>query len=352
MPMPSCPSQPSYPSYDDATWLLLLNPISGCGLGLRHRQHIEAAIAALGLQYVAALSEYPGHVVTLVAEAIVRGCRRILIAGGDGSLSEAVNGIFGQQAVAPELVTLALLPIGTGNDWARSHGNPGDYAEALRLIVADRPVRHDVGVIDFPVAGDENARRFFINVAGCGFDAGVIERMPSRKLGRIAYLVGLLRELVSYRPLPLRLKIGAGDEQDVEHCSAAAFVFFVCINRYCGGGMLVAPAAQSADGLLDLTLVRHMGRLELLLNLRCLFDGSLASHPKVSTWRSAAAAIEATAGTAVEADGELVGHAPAVFSVLPRALRVITPAYDHTGMGENSRRRVRRKSPRPPSCCS
>lgn len=315
-------SHTSYTPYDNATWLLLLNPISGCGLGLRDRKRIETAIAAHGLRHVSALSEYPGHVVALVAEAVGRGCRRILIAGGDGSLSEAVNGIFGQQQVAPEQVTLALLPIGTGNDWARSHGIPGDYAAALRLIAADRPVGHDVGIIDFAATG---ARRFFINVAGAGFDAGVVERMPSRKLGRIAYLVGLLRELVSYRALPLRLKIGAGEERTASECSAAAFAFLVCINRYCGGGMLVAPAAHSDDGLLDLVLVRHLGRLELLLNLRRLFDGSLAEHPKVSVWRSAAAAIEAPPGTSVEADGELVGHAPALFGVLPRALRVVTP---------------------------
>ena len=326
--MTSTISTTSCASYDDATWLLLLNPISGSGLGLRDRPRIEQAIAAHGLRHVAALSEYPGHVVALVAEAISRGCRRILVAGGDGSLSEAVNGIFGQQAVAPEQVRLALLPIGTGNDWARSHGMPGDYGQALRLIAADQTVSHDVGVIDFPAADDDLARRFFINVAGVGFDAGVIERMPSRKLGRIAYLVGLLRELASYRPLPLRLKIGSGkpgEVQAVEERNASAFVFFACINRYCGGGMLVAPEAQNDDGLLDLTLVRHLGRLELLLNLRRLFDGSLASHPKVSTWRCAAASIEAAAGTAIEADGELVGHVPAVISVLPRALRVIAP---------------------------
>ena len=100
-------------SFDSATWLLLLNPISGGGLGLRDRLGIESAIAAHGLRHVSALSEYPGHVVTLVAEAIGRGCRRILIAGGDGSLGEAVNGIFLQQGVAPEQVRLALLPIGT-----------------------------------------------------------------------------------------------------------------------------------------------------------------------------------------------------------------------------------------------
>jgi len=304
--------------HDRDTWLLLLNPISGGGLGLRDRARIEAAIVAHGMTHGVALSEYPGHNLALVAEAIVRGCRRILVAGGDGSLSEAVNGIFTQQTVAPDQVTLALLPIGTGNDWARGRGIPGDYAQALDLIAAGQAIRHDVGVIEF-TAGN-CARRYFINVAGTGFDAGVIERMPSRKLGRLAYLVGLLRELAGYRRLPLRLKIGA---QRVE---AAAFVFFACIGRYCGGGMQIAPPARCDDGLFDLTLVRYLGRIELLLNLRRLFDGSLPEHPKVSTWQSDTVDIEAPHGAAIEADGELVGHAPARLSILPRALRIIAPS--------------------------
>lgn len=305
-------------NYDSATWLLLLNPISGGGLGLRDRVRIESAIAARGMQHVAAHSDYPGHIISLVREAIGLGCRRILIAGGDGSLSEAVNGIFTQRAVTADQVALALLPIGTGNDWARGRGIPRDYDQALDLIVAGRTIRHDVGVINFSTAG--GGRRYFINVAGTGFDAGVIERMPSRKLGRIAYLIGLLRELASYRALPLRLRIGT------RQVDADAFVFFACIGRYCGGGMQIAPRARCDDGLFDLTLVRYLGRIELLLNLRRLFDGTLPEHPKVSTWQDATAGIEAPQGAAVEADGELVGHAPAHFSILPQALRIIAGA--------------------------
>ncbi|HUW35717.1 MAG TPA: diacylglycerol kinase family protein [Rhodocyclaceae bacterium] len=310
------------PDFDDDTWLLLVNPISGGGRGVRDRSKIEAALAAHGQRHLAVQSEYPGHAIALVSEAIDQGCRRVLVAGGDGSVSEAVNGIFEQRSAAPEAVLLALLPIGTGNDWARGPGPTPDYDGALRLIAAeatsekDRQRRHDVGVIEFPATGKA---RYFINVAGGGFDAAVIERMPSRRFGRLAYLLGLLRALAAYRPLSLHLSIDGRKE------AAEAFVFFACIGRYCGGGMLVAPRARSDDGLLDLTLIRHMSRWRVLASLPRLFDGSLERHPKVSVWRAGSAAIEAPAGTAIEADGELVGHAPATLTVLRRALRIVAP---------------------------
>ena len=310
------------PDFDDDTWLLLVNPISGGGRGVRDRSKIEAALAAHGQRHVAVQSEYPGHAIALVSEAIGRGCRRILVAGGDGSVSEAVNGIFAQRSVAPDAVLLALLPLGTGNDWARGPGPTPDYDGALRSIVdgvaseKDRQRRHDVGVIEFPATGKI---RYFINVAGGGFDAAVIERMPSRRFGRLAYLLGLLRALAAYRPLSLNLSIDGRNE------AAQAFVFFACIGRYCGGGMLVAPRSRPDDGLLDLTLIRHMSRWRVLLSLPRLFDGSLERHPKVSVWRAGSTVIEAPAGTAIEADGELVGHAPATLTVRRQALRIVAP---------------------------
>ncbi len=310
------------PDFDDDTWLLLVNPISGGGRGVSDLRRIEAALAAHGQRHIAATSEYSGHAIALVSAAIGRGCRRVLVAGGDGSLSEAVNGIFAQRAVAPEEVLLAALPLGTGNDWARGPGPTPDYDGALRLIAAevagekDRQRRHDVGVIEFPATGKT---RYFINVAGGGFDAAVIERMPSRRFGRLAYLLGLLRALAAYRPLSLQLAIDGKNE------AAQAFVFFACIGRYCGGGMLVAPRARPDDGLLDLTLIRHMSRWRVLASLPRLFDGSLESHPRVSVWRAGSAVIEAPAGTAIEADGELVGHAPATLTVRRQALRIVAP---------------------------
>lgn len=297
------------------TWLLLLNPVSGRGRGVRQRAAIEAQLRALGQSFQTQISAHAGHTTALVAAAVSAGCRRVLVAGGDGSLGEAVNGLFQQDAVAPAAVTLALLPVGTGNDWARGQGVPTDLTAALRLAAQGRARAHDAGVIEFAGGG----RRWFVNVAGTGFDAAVVERMPSRRLGRLAYVIGLLRGLAAYAPLPLQLDFDARSER------AEALVAFACIGSTCGGGMRVAPAARSDDGQFDLTLIRYLKPLDILRNVRRLFDGTLAEHPKVSIWRTPQVALSGPAGTAVEADGEPVGHLPATVRSLPAALRVVLP---------------------------
>lgn len=305
------------PPFDAETWLLALNPVSGRGRGVRRRSVIEAELRAQGQRFRTAVSAHAGHTIGLVAEAVGDGCRRVLVGGGDGSLSEAVNGLFSQNKVAPDAVRLALLPVGTGNDWARGHGVPAEFKAAIRLAAHGRALPHDAGLIDFPATG---GRRWFINVAGTGFDATVVERMPSRRLGRLAYVIGLLRGLSAYAPLPLQLSFD-GRREDAE-----VMVLFACIGSTCGGGMRVAPHAQSDDGLLDLTLIRYLTPMEILRDIRRLFDGSLPAHPKVSCWRTLQLSLAGPPGTAMEADGEPVGHLPAEVRILSSALRVVLPA--------------------------
>ncbi|MBL8492076.1 MAG: diacylglycerol kinase family lipid kinase [Rhodocyclaceae bacterium] len=303
------------PDFPPDHCLLVLNPVSGRGRGVRHRQEIEAMLADQGLAFESAVSAYAGHTTVLVADAVRRGCRRVLVAGGDGSLNEAVNGLFGQQAVAPDRVTLALLPVGTGNDWGRGHGLARDMQAAIALAAGGRSSPHDVGVIEFADGG----RRHFINVAGCGFDSTVVARMPSRRFGRLAYLVGLLRGLAAYRPLPLDLEV-AGRRRSVQ-----TLVVFACLGRYCGGGMDVAPDARTDDGLMDLTVIRHMNVLQILRDLPRLFDGTLPAHPRVDVERTAEAVLAGPEGTLLEADGDIVGRLPARLRVIPGALRVVLP---------------------------
>jgi len=298
----------------ESHWFVVANPISGQGRAMRHRHEIEAVLRRHGLSFDFRISEHPGHTIDLVREAVAAGRRRILAVGGDGTVNEAVNGIFRQRAVPTAEITLGVLPIGTGNDWARTHRIPKDYAELAALMASGASRMHDVGVAAFA----DGAVRHFINVAGIGFDAHVVASLPDRTLGPLAYLVGLARGLLTYQAAPLELESGG------RTIDTRAFVLFFAIGRYCGSGMNVAPQAAVDDGCFDITLIRDLSRWEVLKSLRRLFDGTLLTHPKVFALREAEALVRA-GPVPVEADGELIGLAPVRFSILPRALRVVAP---------------------------
>lgn len=296
-------------------WLVVANPISGQGRAMHHRHEIEAVLRRHGLDFDFAISEHPGHAIDLARAAVERGCRHVLAVGGDGTVNECANGIFRQHAASTAEVTLGVMPIGTGNDWARTHRIPKDYAAVAALMASGASRLQDVGIATF----GSGSERHFINVAGLGFDAHVVEALPDRTLGPLAYLVGLAKGLLGYRAVSLGLTFA---ERRID---TRAFVLFFAIGRYCGSGMNVAPLAEVDDGLFDITLIQDLSRWEVLKSLRMLFDGTLLSHPKVLALREAAAAVESASTQPVEADGELIGHAPVRFSILPRALRVITP---------------------------
>lgn len=301
-----------------AGWLVVANPVSGRGRALRLRARVEAALRALALPCRFAVSERAGHALELVRQGIAAGHRRILALGGDGTVNEIVSAAFGQSVCDPAALTLAVLPTGTGNDWARGLGVAAHPETALAILRQPRIVRHDVGVAHFAADG---RRRHFINVAGVGFDAAVVARMPAEKR-TLTYVGGLLGALLAYRALPATLRV------DGEQLDTRLFVAFVCLGRYCGGGMRVAPGALPDDGLFDVTTVAALTRLEVLRNLRRLYDGSLLDHPKVRAGRGAQVAVDAQQPLGVEVDGEWAGHTPVRFELLPRALAVVHPALD------------------------
>ena len=321
-------------------WFAVLNPISGGGRGLRHRARIEALLGAAGVPFVLAISEYAGHIIELARLAAREGFRRFIAIGGDGTLNELVNGVFSNGRVfsnggassgggtlssggafsgglePSEQLTLALVPVGRGDDWARTHGIPRRLEESVRLVAAGRSVAHDIGVVDFQRDG---GKRLFLNVAGVGFDAYVVEQTRATRLGPLTYLAGLLRGFATY--VAPRMAVSA----DSLHLDERLFVAFAAVGRYCGGGMHVAPGAATDDGLLDIVTIGEIGKLELVVNVRRLFDGTLPDYKKVKTVRTARAQVAAAPPARVQADGELLGEVPVTFSVLPRAIRVIVP---------------------------
>ncbi len=289
---------------------------------------MEQALHRAGLTHDIAWTTGPGDGARIAAAAWQQGRERFLVAGGDGSVHDVVNGLMTAQSVhgdpafpdSPRIPTVVPLPLGTGNDWSRSLALPSDPAALAAIIRRDHAVPHDVGRIEFPASGATPARTcWFINVAGAGFDAHVIERMPARTPSKFAYLAGALRELARYRSPAFRLTA----DDDREASISRLLLAFVANGQYCGGRMHVAPDARQDDGAFDLVTIDDVGLLRALPKLARLYVGNLLHDPLVQHRLVTRVCITAEPAAGIEADGQFVGRTPAVISVEQWALRTL-----------------------------
>lgn len=316
-------------SPSNAAWLVIVNPVAGRSRrDARAWRAMEQALRRAGLAYDIEWTTGPGDGARIAAEAWQRGRPRLLVAGGDGSVHDVVNGLMRARHAdgAPASTALSStptvvpLPLGTGNDWARSLALPSDPAVLAAIIRRDQVVSHDVGRIDFGIAGVTAAQScWFINVAGAGFDAHVIERMPARTPSKFAYLTGALRELARYRSPAFRLTA----DDDREAAARTLLLAFVANGSYCGGRMRVAPNARQDDGAFDLVTIADVGLLRALPKLAKLYAGNLLRDPLVQHRLVTKVRIDAQPVAGIEADGQFVGRTPVVISVEPGALRTL-----------------------------
>lgn len=314
-------------------WLVIANPVAGrAGPDSRAWRRLERALRAAGVGFDVEWTRTRGDGARVAADANARGTRRFLVAGGDGSLHDVVNGLLRTRhavhADCHDLVpTVVPLALGTGNDWSRSLALPRDPDGLAAVILRNAAVPHDAGRIDLlSPAGAIRETRFFINVAGAGFDAHVIERMPERTPSRLAYLSGALRELARYRPPTFGLEFGQGPGDVTIHPADAQgrhLLAFVANGRYCGGGMHVAPGAVLDDGRFDVVTIDALGLWQALPRLARLYTGSLLQDPAVRRHVASRVRIDAEPAAGIEADGQFVGRTPAVFSVERGALRTL-----------------------------
>jgi YegS/Rv2252/BmrU family lipid kinase len=301
--------------FESIRWLVIVNPASGRpdgGFGWRRLEHI---LLGAGLSFDAVLTQYPGHGETLARQALHDGRRHILAVGGDGSVNEIVQGLMTAGLADTREVTLAVAPTGTGNDWARSLGIGRNPNEIARAVATGRTMLHDVGTIDFPASGE---RRWFINVAGAGYDAWVTERVPRPVPSAVTYLRIALAGLVRYHSPQFRITT------DADTIESRLLLAFVANARYCGNRMHVAPAARMDDGLFDLLAVNELSLLQVLPKLAKLYGGRILGDSAVRHLRTAKVRIETDPSVAVQADGQIVGKTPAEFGLQRRSLTVVT----------------------------
>lgn len=257
----------------------------------------------------------------MAARARDEGFERLVTAGGDGTLNEVLNGL----APRFEGLQLGLVPLGTGNDLARTLEIPRNVEEAVAILVSGTVRELDVARVE-----TEEKVRYFLNVSAGGFSGEVdeiLENEPEVKAawGPFSYVRGAVEALSELEPYRTRLVLDPGGPGE-ERIRMAAVNVIVANARFVGGGLHVAPRAVCTDGLLDLVVVRaaSVGRLSLLASKVLVsqhLDDELILHRQVP-----ALEVHAEPAMSFNADGELIGHTPVRYRVLPGALRFVSPA--------------------------
>jgi len=245
--------------------------------------------------------------------ALKRGCDLIVAAGGDGTLNQVINGI-GERSNQAQV---GLIPLGTGNDFARTLGIPTDIDQCLELLLA----RHTRAIDLVRVTSDRT--RYFVNVSAGGFSGLLNEKLTpelKKSWGPLAYLrcaAATLPELRAYRT-----QIALDDKETL---SESLYNVIIGNGRYVAGGIPVAPEASPDDGLLDLVLIPERPVADLAILAPQMLTGHHLSSGSIIYRRAARISVNSKPGMWFNVDGELVGNEPAVFQVLPRALQFIVP---------------------------
>ncbi|HEY0368412.1 MAG TPA: diacylglycerol kinase family protein [Chthoniobacterales bacterium] len=255
-----------------------------------------------------------GEATELAREAVAQGCETIIAAGGDGTLNEVINGI----AEHTQNVIIGLVPLGTGNDFARMLTLPAGVADCVDLL-RDADTR----AVDL-VRVTSDRVRYFINVSAGGFSGAVDDALTpeiKQRWGPLAYLRCAAEALPKLEPY--RTQITLDDSTTTEF---DLYNVVIANGRYVAGGTPIAPAALIDDGLLDVVLVPAHEAGDLAVTAAQIALGQHLESERIIFRRAAKVAITSTPGISFNVDGELIGSEPAVFEVLPRAVQFLAGA--------------------------
>ncbi|HEX7048437.1 MAG TPA: diacylglycerol kinase family protein [Gammaproteobacteria bacterium] len=287
---------------------LIINPNAGRGAGARTGPDIARYLSQHGFDCEARITNDRGHATELAREAAANGADCVAIAGGDGSVFEVVNGLMQAGGNMP----LAVLPLGTGNDFAKMLDSP-DWQTVCDKLAAGHTTAIDVGVCNDV---------YFANGIGAGFDAKVA-RIANRihwLRGDAVYAAALLRTLAFHHDNPV-VRVTT----ETETFAHRATLLAVANGRVYGGSFRVAPQASITDGLLDVVFAENFSRGQILKLIPRVLRGTHLDLPGVHFLRAKKVTVECDSPLPVHADGEIIEHGTEKLSigVLPGALRVV-----------------------------
>lgn len=304
-------------------YLVIVNPNSGSRKGLKDWDLISKILVQYGIVFDNIFTEHKNHAIEIGRKAVEDGYRKIIVVGGDGTMNEVINGIFLQDKLPTNKVKIGMIPVGTGNDWGRMYGIPNNYEEAIKILKNDNIFIQDAGKISYK--NSEIHTRYFVNMAGMGYDALVAKKTnlmkEQGKGGPFAYLINLFLGLIQYKFKHMVITIDGEQKYN-----GKVFSISIGICKYNGGGMMQLPDAIPDNGQFDITLIKKASKFKVITNIKNLYDGSFIKMPEVETFTGKKIEIIAKPKHSVyiEADGESLGNSPIEFTIIPKSVCLIT----------------------------
>jgi diacylglycerol kinase (ATP) len=302
-------------------YLVIVNPTSGRGFAEKVIPEIEAGLCKHSLEYKLVRTERPWHAAEIAESAAQDGYDVVVVASGDGTANEALNGLMRARKQGYTKTALALLPVGTGNDMSYGLGIRGDLDKNIETIVKNQRKKIDIGLVQ---GGDYPEGRYFANGVGIGFDAAVgfvAVRVPWVR-GLLAYMIAVIQTVFIYYKSPT-VEISYNE---ISYTQPSLMISIMNGQRM-GGGFYMAPQGDPSDGHFDLCIASEASRLRIFGLVPYFLKGTQASQPEITTGRTDKITIKALKRTLpAHCDGEtLCEHGQELsVEIIPAAIEFVT----------------------------
>ncbi|MEE8120364.1 MAG: diacylglycerol kinase family protein, partial [Anaerolineales bacterium] len=297
-----------------------VNPTSGRGTAGEAVPELDRFLREHNMEFDLVLTERPEHAVELAKQAALDGFDVVVVAGGDGTANEVINGLMLAKKAGAEGVAMGVIAIGRGNDFAFGVNVPPGLEEGCRVLVEDSRTSMDVGLV---TGGLYPEGRYFGNGVGIGFDAVVgFEALKMTRLhGFLSYIVAAVKTIFLYYQAPL-VRI----EFDGQTMDKYTLMVSIMNGRRMGGGFMMAPESAIDDGLLDLCIAEQVSKARIFALIPRFMAGTQASQPSIQTGRTSSIAVTALEGSLpAHADGETLctEGQQLKMEILPRQIEII-----------------------------
>ena len=269
---------------------IILNPFAGKGKAFKSVSEVEELFDKFGLDYEVILTDSPKQAIEFAQQAIQNGLKKIIAAGGDGTINEVVNGII--RSGKQNKIIFGIIALGGGNDFVKNFHYPKLLQDQIKKFIKPKIKKIDVGKIE---------EFYFINTFGVGFDAQVARSYANNLIlnGSAGYYKAVMKELLRLKPYQIRIKL------DGEVFTGKKLLISVANGRWCGGKFQLTPKAEIDDGLFDVCIIDYLNRFRIMQLLPKAQDGGHVGHPKVHICRTKSIFISSEIALPVYFDGEL-----------------------------------------------